>query len=44
MPVKKSMSSTDKAKIAEKEADWGKRGIKEAIAIRKIPNNMNRDE
>ena len=32
------------AKIVEKEADWGKRGIREAIAIKKHPNNMNRDE
>ena len=32
------------AKIVEKEADWGKRGIGEAIAIRKYPNNMNRDK
>lgn len=32
------------AKIIDREADWTVRGMKEAIAIRKTPVTMNRDE
>ena len=34
----------DSAKVVQKEADWKARGIKEAVTIRKHPENMNRDE
>ena len=34
----------DSARIVKKEGDWRTRGIKEAVTIRKHPENMNRDE
>ena len=33
----------DSARMVERESDWTDRGIKEAIVIRKHPQNFNRD-
>ena len=38
------MIDWDSAKIVTREADWKMRGIKEAITIRRVKENMNRDE
>ena len=34
----------DNAKILCKESEWVAKGTKEAIAIRKDPNNINQDD
>ena len=38
------MIGWDSAKIVTREVDWKMRGIKEVIAIRRVKENMNRDE
>ena len=40
----KTVMNWDSAKLVERESNWKVRGIKEAIWIRKTPNNINRDE